>query len=214
MLGHPPACASKGGTSVKSGSNRTCDAMRPSEKYCSSSPQQGRKDCCLTRNGPAEDVASRPLGPWSIWRLVYHLMHWWAGSHNKLQRARVQPQAYKEGNIKGCNLSDQGSRTYTLGPKHTQRQPLWSLFECINVQSGNIWRSAGTTYSTAGDPRGIWGFLNFFEHFLLFLPPFSFFPKKCFFSQREMLSSWCNNCGEGCTLSKLDVQSRKYEKLW
>lgn len=47
-------------------------------------------------------------------------MYSWAGSHNKLQRARVQPQAYKEGNIKGCNLSDQGSRTYTLGPKHTQ----------------------------------------------------------------------------------------------
>lgn len=151
-------------------------AMRPSEECCSSSPQQGREDCCIPRKSPAEDVASGPLGPWSIWRLVYHFMHWRAGNHNELQRARVQPQIYKEERIKSCNVKDQGC--FEIGHTHLARNTLNTAalisLECINVQSGNICCSAGTTYSTAGDPRGIWGFLDFFEHFLLSFFPLSF----------------------------------------
>lgn len=83
---------------------------------------KGRKDCCITRNGLAEDMASRPVGPWNTWRLVYHFTYWQAGSHNKLQRARVQLKAYKKGRLKRCNLRDEGC--FEVGHTHLAQSTL------------------------------------------------------------------------------------------
>lgn len=87
------------------------------------------------------------------------------------------------------------------------------------MQSGNIWWSAGTTYSTAGDPGGISGFLNSSEHFLLFPPSLHllFFLKSVSFPRERYQVHDVIACGEegktGAVTFSLKVRNRFLKNL-